>query len=162
VAISLKSEELPFLNNYLKEISFAGDVLVPVTKPGLQTLTGRQAVAYTRIRDAGRGDYERTDRQKAVMVSLFSKMQGAGVDILPAFLSEILPNVETSLNQMMLYTIGSNILSSKSKIIEQGRFPLDSASKGERIDNVWYLKTDLKATTASLYNFIYKDIKPLE
>lgn len=160
VTISVQSEELPFLNNYLKEISFAGDLIVPVKKPGLQTLTGRQAVAYARIRDAGRGDYDRTDRQKTVMVSLFSKMYGAGPDLLPAFLSEILPNVETSMSQMMLITMGSNILSSKSKIIDQGRFPLDSASKGERINDVWYLKTDLKATSASLYNFIYKDIKP--
>lgn len=161
VNISLKPEELPYLNNYLNEISFSGDLpMVPLTKAGLQKLTGRQAVAYARIRDAGRGDYERTDRQKAVLVSLFSKMQGAGAEMLPVLLSQILPNLETSMDQMMLLTIGSSILNSKSKSIDQGRFPLDSASKGERINNVWYLKTDLKATSASLYNFIYKDIKP--
>ncbi|MHB1178067.1 MAG: hypothetical protein ACYCZO_07015 [Daejeonella sp.] len=48
----------------------------------------------------------------------------------------------------------------KSKIIDRERLPLDSASKGERINNAWYLKTDLNATSMSLHNFIYKDIKP--
>ncbi len=161
VNIMLKQEELPYLNNYLHEISFEGELPAPdVKKPGFQKLTGRQAVAYSRIRDTGRGDYERTNRQKAVMVSLFSKMHGAGAGIFPVFLSQVLPNIETSIDQMMLLHIGSNILNSKNGIIDQGRFPLDSASKGERINEVWYLKTDLKATTASLYNFIYKDIKP--
>ncbi|WP_411274738.1 LCP family protein [Daejeonella sp.] len=160
VNINLKPEELTYLNNYVKEISFDGDIPVaPVSKAGLQNLNGRQAVAYTRIRDAGRGDYDRTDRQKAVLVALFSKMQGGGVNLLPVFLSKILPNLETSMNQFMLLSMGSHILNSKTKVIEQGRFPLDSASKGERINNIWYLKTDLKATSNSLYNFIYKDVK---
>ena len=159
VNINLKSEELTYLNNYVKEISFDGDIPVaPIMKAGLQKLNGRQAVAYTRIRDAGRGDYERTDRQKMVLVSLFSKMQGGGVSLLPVFLSKVLPNLETSMNQLSLLSIGSNILNSKTKLIEQGRFPLDSASKGERINNTWYLKTDLKATIASLHDFIYRDV----
>lgn len=158
VDINLKPEELTYLNNYVKEISFEGDIPVaPVMKAGLQKLSGRQAVAYTRIRDAGRGDYERTDRQKAVLISLFTRMQGGGVNLLPVFLSKILPNLETSMNQFTLLSIGSNILNSKTKVIEQGRFPLDSASKGERINNIWYLRTDLKATTGALYNFIYKE-----
>ncbi len=157
VNINLKAEELPYLNNYVKEISFDGDLpIAPIMKAGLQKLNGRQAVAYTRIRDAGRGDYERTDRQKAVLVSLFSKMQGGGTNLLPVFLSKILPNLETSMNQFMLLNIGSTILNSKTKVIEQSRFPLDTASKGERINNIWYLRTDLKVTRAAMFDFIYK------
>ena len=161
VTINLKPEELGYLNNYVKEISFEGDISVaPIMKAGLQKLNGKQAVAYTRIRDAGRGDYDRTDRQKMLLVSLFSSMQGGGVSLLPVFLSKVLPNLETSMNQLSLLSIGSSILNSKTKLIEQGRFPLDSASKGERINNIWYLRTDLNATSASLYNFIYKDVVP--
>ena len=161
VSINLKAQELTYLNNYVKEISFEGDIPVaPIMKAGLKKLNGKQAVAYTRIRDAGRGDYDRTDRQKMVLVSLFSSMHGGGVSLLPVFLSKVLPNLETSMNQLSLLSIGSSILNSKTKLIEQGRFPLDSASKGERINNIWYLRTDLNATSASLYNFIYKDVVP--
>ena len=161
VNINVKPAELPILNNYLYEISLIEKIpSIPLTSAGLQKLNGKQTVAYTRIRAVGRGDYERTERQRTVLVSLFSKMQGAGPDIFPVFMNEILPNLETSMSSMTLFTIGSNILNSKTKVIEQARFPLDSASKGERINNIWYLNTDLKATSASIYNFIYKNIQP--
>ena len=161
VNINVKPAELSFLNNYLYEISLIEKIpSVPLTSAGLQKLNGKQTVAYTRIRAVGRGDYERTERQRNVLVALFSKMQGAGPDIFPVFMNEILPNLETSMSSRTLFTIGSNILNSKTKVIEQARFPMDSACKGERINNVWYLNTDLKATSNSLYNFIYKNIQP--
>lgn len=163
VSINLKPEELTYLNGYLQEISIIDGIhSIPLTKPGLQILNGKQAVAYTRIRAAGRGDYDRSERQRALLVALFSKMQGAGTAIFPIFLQQILPNLETNMDSMLLLNMGSNILNSKNKTIEQARFPLDKHSKGERINEVWYLKTDLKATSNSLYNFIYRNIQPVK
>lgn len=161
VNINVKPEELSYLNTYLKEISIIENIPpVPVAHAGLQNLNGKQTVAYTRIRGVGRGDYERTERQRNVLVALFSKMQGAGPDIFPVFMSQILPNLETSMNSMMLFTIGGNILNSKTKVIEQARFPLDSSSKGIRVNNIWYLSADLNKTTEALHNFVYKSIAP--
>ncbi|KIO78782.1 transcriptional regulator [Pedobacter lusitanus] len=161
VEINVKPEEIPFLNNYLKEVSIIENIPpVDVTSPGLQKLTGRQTVAYTRIRAVGRGDYERTERQRTVLVALFNKMKGSGPELYPVFMNQILPNMETSLSGMNLFKIGGDILNSKSKGIEQARFPLDSSSKGIRVNNIWYLSADLKATTASIHNFIYKNIAP--
>jgi LCP family protein required for cell wall assembly len=161
VNVNVKAEEIPYLNNYLQEISGIENIPAQfITSPGIQKLNGKQAVAYTRIRAAGRGDYERTERQRSVLVALFNKMKGAGPDIFPVFATQILPNLETSMSNMALFTIGSDILNSKTKNIEQARFPLDQASKGERINTIWYLKTDLKSTSISLFNFIYKNIKP--
>lgn len=163
VNVNIKPAELPFLNNYLKEIAIIENIpAVPVINSGLQKLNGKQTVAYTRIRGVGRGDYDRTERQRTVLVALFSKMQGAGPNVFPVFMNQILPNLETSMSTMTLFTIGSNILNSKTKIIEQARFPSDAASKGERINNIWYLNTDLKATSLSINDFIYKGIKPVK
>lgn len=161
VNVNVKPEELPYLNNYLKEISIIENIPpVNVNNPGNQVLNGKQAVAYTRIRAVGRGDFERTERQRTVLVALFNKLQGAGPAIFPVFMSQILPNMETSLSSMMLFKIGSDILGSKSKVIEQARFPLDKFSKGIRVNNIWYLSADLQANTAALHNFIYKNINP--
>lgn len=161
VNINVKAEEIPYLNTYLKEISIIENIPpVNVNSPGLQKLTGKQTVAYTRIRAVGRGDYERTERQRNVLVALFNKMQGAGPGIYPVFMTQILPNLETSMSDMALFTLGGNILNSKSKTIEQARFPLDSFSKGIRVNNIWYLSADLKANTDALHNFIYKNIQP--
>jgi LCP family protein required for cell wall assembly len=161
VTISVKPEEIPYMNNDLKEISIIENIPpVPVNNPGSQLLNGKQAVAYTRIRAVGRGDYERTERQRNVLVALFNKLQGAGPAIYPVFMSKILPNMETSMSSMTLFKVGGDILSSKSKVIEQARFPLDKFSKGIRVNNIWYLSADLKANSTAIHDFIYKNINP--
>ncbi|WP_219224852.1 LCP family protein [Pedobacter antarcticus] len=163
VDVNLKPEEIPYLNNYLQEISIIEHIpATPVKVPGLQRLNGKQTVAYTRIRAVGRGDFERTERQRTVLVALFNKLQGAGAEVFPVFMSQILPNLETSMSNMTLFKIGGDILGSKSKTIEQARFPTDTMSKGIRVNNIWYLSADLKATTQSLHNFIYKNIPPVK
>jgi len=51
-------------------------------------------------------------------------------------------------------------MTAKSRSFDHARFPLDNASEGIRVDNIWYLSANLPATTQSLHNFIYKDINP--
>jgi LCP family protein required for cell wall assembly len=161
VEVTVKPEEIPYLNNYLKEISIIDNIPPDnVAQAGHQRLTGKQAVAYTRIRAVGRGDFERTERQRTVLIALFYKMQGGGSAMLPVLMSQILPYLETSMSSMELFSIGGTILNSKSKSIEQARFPLDSSSKGIRVNNIYYLSADLNKTTQALHNFIYKGIKP--
>jgi LCP family protein required for cell wall assembly len=161
VEVTVKHEEIPYLNNYLQEISVIDNTPpAPVTQPGFQRLTGKQAVAYTRIRAVGRGDFERTERQRTVLVALFYKMQGGGPAMLPVLMTQILPFLETSLSSMELFSIGGNILNAKSKSIETARFPLDTFSKGIRVNNIYYLSTDLNKTTDALHNFIYKGVRP--
>ncbi|WP_084240590.1 LCP family protein [Pedobacter africanus] len=162
VDVNVKEAELPVLNNYLDELAIYEKVpAVHVNTAGLQNLTGRQAVAYTRIRKVGNGDYERTERQRSVLVALFGKMKSSGQQAFPAFASQILPNLETSMGSMTLLNFAGNVLNSKHKVIDEARFPLDGQSAGKRINNVWYLTTDLKATSAAIHNFIYKGIKPV-
>lgn len=161
VEVNVKQPELSFLNNYLDEVAIYEKIpAVHVNSAGLQKLTGRQAVAYTRIRGVGNGDYERTERQRSVLVALFNKMKSSGPELFPVFASQILPNLETSMPPMTLMTFGGAVLNSKNKVIDQARFPLDGQSAGKRINNIWYLTTDLKVTTTSIHNFIYKSIKP--
>jgi LCP family protein required for cell wall assembly len=162
VEVNVKQPELSYLNNYLNEVAIYEKIpAVHVNSAGLQKLTGRQAVAYTRIRGVGNGDYERTERQRSVLVALFNKMKSSGPELFPVFASQILPNLETSMPPMTLMTFGGAVLNSKNKVIDQARFPLDGQSAGKRINNIWYLTTDLKVTTTSIHNFIYKNVKPV-
>ena len=161
VTINVKPEEIYQLNHYLTEISNIQNIyLAPVKNSGIQKLNGKQTVAYTRIRTVGNGDYERTERQRTVLVALFEKIHGAGAAILPVLVTDVLPNLETSMTNSALFSIGGAILNSGTKVISQARFPIDSSSKGKRINNIWYLTADLTATSNAIYNFIYKDIPP--
>ncbi|TKC57585.1 LytR family transcriptional regulator [Pedobacter hiemivivus] len=162
VNVNVKDPELPYLNNYLNEVAIYDKIpAVHVNNAGLQKLTGRQAVAYTRIRGVGNGDYERTERQRTVLVALFSKLKSSGQEVFPVFASQILPNLETSMANMTLMRFAGSVLNSENKVIDQARFPLDGQSVGKRINNIWYLTVDLKTTTNSIHNFIYKNMKPV-
>ncbi|MBB2149926.1 LCP family protein [Pedobacter gandavensis] len=156
VPIPVKAEELPYLNTYLNELSIYDKIpAIPLSQSGLQKLSGKQAVAYSRIRAVGHGDAQRTERQRLVLIAIFDKMKVLGKEIFPVFATEVLPNLETSMNNLTLFSFAGSILNSKNKTIEQARFPLDKESVGKRIDNIWYLTTDLKTTTNSLHQFIY-------
>ena len=156
IEVNVKAAELPHLKNYLDELAVIEKIpAVHVLQPGLQKLNGKQAVAYTRIRAVGNGDYERTERQRNVLISLFNKIKGSGQELFPVFATQILPNMETSMANFTLLNFAGNILNSKTKTIDQARFPLDKESTGKRINNIWYLTTDLKTTANSLHNFIY-------
>lgn len=156
VQVNVKPAEIHYLNNFLDEVAIYDKVApVYVKEPGLQKLTGKQAVAYTRIRYVGNGDQERTERQRNVLIALFGQLKAAGQDAFPVFTKVILPNIETSMNNMEMLNFAGGIFYSKSKTIQQSRFPLDEQAHGKRINNTWYLVTDLPATTASLHQFIY-------
>ena len=163
ISVDLKTAELPVLNNYLDELAIYEKIpAVHVNAGGMQPLNGKQTVAYTRIRAVGRGDYERTDRQRKVLVSIFSKMKSSGQQALPAFASQVLPNLETSMQNFTLLGFAGSIMNAQSKVIDQARFPLDKESLGKTIDKIWYLTTDLKVTTKSLHNFIYATPPPVK
>jgi len=161
VEIDVKPAEVEFMNNYLGEI--AGIDKIPakfVASAGLQLLDGKQTVAYTRIRGVGRGDYDRIERQKTVMNAVAARFGEKGKEILPILIKDIYPNIETNLDFAKLFAIGNNLLQADTRSIEHARFPSDKMSRGIRVDSIWYLSTDLKATTQSMHNFMYKGIQP--
>ena len=75
----------------------AGVDYEPVTEPGLQTLNGLQATAYCRIRYVG-DDFERTKRQRDVLIAMMEKAKGASVGTLMSAMNAVLPHVVTSID----------------------------------------------------------------
>lgn len=156
VTIDVKKEEVRWINAYLDENNRDSRVKPPyVSKAGPQTLNGRQAVAYTRIRYVG-DDYERTQRQRTVLSLLLQKLKSAGITEYPKVVSKILPYVETSIPRFQLLTLGSSVFMNNIRTIEERRFPQHFESKGKIINGTWYLVTDLKSTSKSLFNFMYE------
>jgi LCP family protein required for cell wall assembly len=136
--------------------------LVPgVTKSGTQTLNGKQAVEYSRIRHTTGNDFRRTERQRTVLAVIFTKIQSIGVTDFPAIVSELLPLTETSMNSIDLIKLGTKVLTSNTKELEQERFPVDGYWSGKTMDGVWYLLADMESTKEQLHDFIYEDKKPV-
>lgn len=126
---------------------------------GVQHLNGKQALDYMRIRYVGNGDYQRTERQRGVLMEIIYKIQADGPSELPALVDEILPLVTTSFTKKDILRIGAEAFAANIRTVEQDRFPLDSASHGAMINGVWYLVADLNANTNAMHDFIYNDKK---
>lgn len=130
---------------------------VPGSSVGTQTLNGKQALAYSRIRKTGNGDFERTERQRIILEKLINK--GLHMDVMqyPKMLNTLLPYVDTSLNSGEILKLGTSVVTSNMKDIEQFRIPLDENSNGKLIDSIYYLVPDtLEDNIEALHSFIYE------
>lgn len=161
VVIDIKGEEIPEINSNMLDVAYTEKEKVPiVTKAGKVNLNGIQAVAYSRIRYIG-NDFERTDRQRKVLMEMLNKIQAEGVTKYPSIVNALVPYVETSISNGDMLSIGANVLAWGSKSIEQERFPVDGYWHDSMIDGVYYLSVDLKATTDQIHKYIYEDTKPV-
>jgi LCP family protein required for cell wall assembly len=150
VEIEIKDYELPTMET------------VGIYDAGTYNLSGEQALAYSRIRRQGNGDYERTDRQRRVLEALFEKMTSGGIIKFPSMVSNLLLYAETSLETDEMLSLGTSVFTHNISSLDQVRFPLDSVSQEKTINRVWYLVTDLETTGEQIKRFIHDDINPLE
>jgi len=159
IPIDVKQNEIKYINQYIDElnkISRDGTWTPYIESPGLQTLTGRQAVAYSRVRYVGRDDFERTERQRRVMNELFKKAASVGVTRLPDLVTTILPNVETSMTKNEIISLGIAVLGFGKKDLEQFRIPADGTFSDEYVGKMLVLMPDLEENTRLLHEFIYE------
>ena len=130
-----------------------------IDSAGTYTLTGEQALAYSRIRYASGGDYVRTDRQRTVLNKVFEKILATNVTQYPSLLSEILPMVKTSLDYSEILDLGNEVLKMGVTNLEQERFPRDEYCEGKMISGIYYLTFYKEQTVQQLHDYIFDDIK---
>lgn len=153
VNINIKQEEIIELNKMSKDIN--------ITKSGKQSLSGNQAVAYSRIRYTGNGDFERTERQRRVLYEVFKKAKDAEIISLTNLALQILPLVETSMESKLILDMISDYFKAGEMAFEQERFPIDGYYWSDMIDRIYYLKYDTEATKQQVIDYLYNDVKPI-
>lgn len=118
ITIDVKSNELNNLNkNLTEQVEVTGIASDGVWSAGEQTLNGTQATAYARIRKVGNGDFERTQRQRAVIAAMIAKAK-ENPSAITNVIEEVFPLIATNMSkkemlskaaEMMDYTLGDNI-----------------------------------------------------
>ena len=157
IDMDIKEIEIKEINRCIREIAAIKNTEPTLIRnSGMNHLNGEQAVAYSRIRKVGGGDYERTERQRKVMDELFKKGKDVDISKYPAIIDSIFPYIETSLSKMEIMKLGTYVLTNNIQTIDQARFPKDEHSHGEFIEKVWYLVTDLEETEKQIHEFIYE------
>ncbi len=156
VSIDITAEEIPIANGYINEVAgIENKEPLHIKRPGLQTLTGIQAVGYCRIRYVGNSDFQRTERQRLVLSALFGKLKTKSIIEIPGAVNAIIPCVETSINSKEIIAYSTYILTHRMFNIEQSRVPYDGMYKDAMVNDMSVLIWDKPATIEKLHSFIF-------
>jgi len=130
-----------------------------VSSTGPTLLTGKQALAYSRIRYASGDDYERTHRHRNVMSAVFTKALNAPPKSYPNILNNILPLVQTNLSSGDFVSLATKVVGLGSGNSEQERFPRDGDGTGDMSTGIYYLKFDIETVKKQMRDYIFNDKK---
>lgn len=155
VDLKVSEAEMKVANGYIKEMSEILNVKPDYfTKSGTQHLNGIKAVAYSRIRYVGNGDYGRTNRQRQVLDLLFKKISKKSILELPSIADNILPNIETSLSKNEILDLAVYVLKNGIKSTSQFRLPTEE--KSIYVNKTYFVAIDKAGDTKKLHEFIFE------
>ncbi|MBS5520979.1 MAG: LCP family protein [Clostridiales bacterium] len=127
---------------------------------GTNHLDGEKALEYARIRKVGDGDFERTDRQRRVLMAVFDKMKDISITQMLELIDQLFPLMTTDMSNSQILGIGVDVLSMGVDQLETYRLPADDmydevrvfAKDGTAMD---VLIPDLSECRAYFYQNVY-------
>lgn len=144
VDIELNKDEAYYLSN-ISGLSFT---------EGINNLSGKTALAYSRIRYIGNADYERTERQRNVLVAVFNKLKDSGLKTLLGLVDDVLPFITTNFTSSQIFTIVTNVILSDISNIESYRIPADGEFIETNIRDMDVLLPDISENSRLLKEYI--------
>lgn len=157
VDIELKDYEIEQINANLVEINKIENLKKGtdyITQNGIKTLNGRQAVAYSRIRKKGNGDYERTQRQRNVLKSILEKYEKQPSDKKFEINMEIIGQISTNIPVSYIKELGLKIFSDKEFEVNQYMIPYEGSFETITYKNMWCIKPNMKENIIKLKEYI--------
>jgi len=128
VTITVSDAEVKVMNNYIGELNTllgkkSNDG--KLSKGGTYNLTGKQALGYCRIRYVGNADFQRTQRQRDVLMKVLEKVKGMSISEMNDFLEIFLPKVTTNIPESEIFSLVMNALTYTKYPVYQHRIPAD-------------------------------------
>lgn len=152
VEIELSEEECAYLlETYAEKKSSISKL-----KPGKNQMNGTQALAYTRIRQVGQGDFGRTQRQRNVLEAVFHEAKAMSFSELNNLAKEVFPCVKSDLTNDELLSYLMSVIMMGTTEIKQMRIPIDNGYTQDRINNQAVLIVDWELNRGELQKFIFE------
>lgn len=161
IEVDVKDYQLEELNKYIGESTGGNDC--PVEKAGIQTLNGKQALSYARIRYNVGDEYERTDRQREVIFKVIEKLQNTKPSKYLGIMNTMLEYIKTNIDPLEALNMAYTIYKFPSLDVEQLQIPLVALSETrnyKELGSVFLM--DRLQNASVLYNFIYENKYPNE
>ena len=104
VEMELYEDEIYHMQEKIEAVSktvgvYWGDHMIPLDQAGTHHLNGVQAAAFMRVRLAGNGDYERTERARRVLMGVKDNVARMNLVQLASFADVVLPCITTDMTQ---------------------------------------------------------------
>lgn len=157
VDIDLKDYEANQINknldaiNNIEKLPYGTDYIEGM---GNKSLNGRQAVAYSRIRKEGNGDYERTQRQRTVLKSIINKYENLDSSKKFEVNMEMMSQVSTNIPVNDIKYIQEKMQNEKNYKINQYMIPVEGSFKTKTINGMWVIDANMKENINQLHKYI--------
>lgn len=158
VEIEIKEYEIGYINNVIRDLNndYEDDIdSMLISESGKHNLDGRQAVAYSRVRKVGNGDFERTDRQRMVLTNLIAKISKINIVEVYSLLDILFSEIETNLSKSEIIKFGSIGLISSKNSVDEIRLPYEGTYQHKMIRGMAVLVPDMEKNKEILHQFIY-------
>lgn len=156
VEVDVQKDEVKWLNGYVRSLAREGaDTKVEfIDGPGLQTLTGSQAVAYARIRYTNGGDYKRAKRQRTIINAAFEKAKTADLFQLNDIIQTMFSHINTNLSMQEILSLVKDV--SSYTIKDSQGFPYHT--KNARVNTCSYTEHKIAVDIPTMLS---EDLKTL-
>lgn len=126
-----------------------------IKQSGIRHFNGQQALAYCRIRRVGKGDSERTERQRKVIKLIIEKIQGSSFSEYPKLVTNMYPYVKTNIGSRDYLKLICEYYNVKDWNMESIQIPTDKSGKPRIINSMWVIDPDLEECKKCIKEFIY-------
>lgn len=123
---------------------------------GVNHLDGEETLEYARIRYVGKGDFERTDRQRIVLTKIFDKAMQLSTVKKYKLLDQMLPYLTTDMTKQALLGYAYTVLTNGISSTKSFRIPAEGAYKSARIRKMAVLVPNLKKARIFLNQCIFE------
>ena len=120
---------------------------------GMVTLTGKQALCYSRIRKID-GDFQRTSRQREVIEGAFRKMTALDAWSLMVLAIENLDAVKTNLSAWEIIRLIPMALRARNASFASMTVPMEGAWQDKKVNGMQVLSVDEAAVRAAVRTFL--------
>lgn len=117
-------------------------------------LTGKQALAYARIRKID-SDFKRTGRQFKVLTAIYAKFRSKPLTEQLSALDEILPYIETDIGAMQIVDYATQVFGMDVAGLLHISVPISGLYKNSKVDGSFVFLFDMPATALQVHEFIY-------
>ncbi len=150
--IELTEDEAEYMNTHT-EFGWADEGTVWDLQPGWNTLDQWQFLCYARMRHVGNSDWERTERQRKVLMTCYQQVKNCSRPKLLSLMDAVAPYVTTDIPGADLLSY-ARMMSKDVTNIESNRIPADGTFDIKDINGMQVLVPDIEQNKAILQEYI--------